>query len=102
MNGYACGAAGYYDGKGGIGYASPIYDHLDILKAAEDFVAAALAQEALAKAKATPTPSPSVSATPLAKPVAAPKKKTITCIKGKTTAKITGVNPSCPKGYKKK
>ena len=102
MNGYACGAAGYYDGKGGIGYASPIYDHLDILKAAEDFVAAALAQEALAKAKATPTPSPSVSATPLAKPVAAPKKKTITCVKGKTTAKITGANPSCPKGYKKK
>lgn len=28
--------------------------------------------------------------------------KTITCIKGKSTAKITGVNPVCPSGYKKK
>ena len=106
MNGYACGAAGYYDGKGGIGYASPIQDHLDILKEAEDFVAAALAQEALAKAKAVPTPSPtakaSTPATPVAKPVAAPKKKTITCTKGKTTAKLTGTNPKCPPGYKKK
>jgi hypothetical protein len=32
MNGYSCGAAGYYDGRGGIGYASPIQDHLDILQ----------------------------------------------------------------------
>jgi hypothetical protein len=106
MNGYACGAAGYYDGKGGIGYASPIQDHLDILKEAEDFVAAALAQEALAKAKAVPTPSPtataSTPATPVTKPVTTPKKKTITCVLGKTTAKLTGTNPKCPPGYKKK
>ena len=33
----------------------------------------------------------------------APKKNTtITCIKGKTSKKITGVNPKCPAGYKKK
>lgn len=106
MNGYACGAAGYYDGKGGIGYASPIQDHLDIIKEAEDYVAAALAQEALAKAKAVPTPSPTAKAssapTPVTKPAATPKKKTITCIQGKTTAKITGANPKCPPGYKKK
>jgi hypothetical protein len=105
MNGYACGAAGYYDGKGGIGYASPIYDHLDILKQAEDFVAAALAQEAIEKAKATPSPtpspSPSASPTPVAKPIAAPKKSTITCVKGNTGKNVTGVNPKCPKGYKK-
>jgi hypothetical protein len=29
-------------------------------------------------------------------------KKTITCIKGKTTKKVTGVAPKCPKGFKKK
>ena len=29
-------------------------------------------------------------------------KTTITCIKGKTTKKVTGVNPTCPSGYKKK
>lgn len=34
---------------------------------------------------------------------AAPKKSSsITCIKGKTSKKITGVNPKCPAGFKKK
>jgi hypothetical protein len=110
MNAYSCGATGYHDGKGGINYASPVYKHLDIIKEAEDYVAAALAQEALAKAKAVPTPSPttspsanpSASPKPLTKPIAASKKKTITCTKGKTTAKLTGTNPKCPPGYKKK
>ena len=30
------------------------------------------------------------------------KKITITCIKGKLTKKVTGLNPKCPTGYKKK
>ncbi len=30
------------------------------------------------------------------------KKTTITCIKGKTSKKVTAVNPKCPGGYKKK
>jgi hypothetical protein len=30
------------------------------------------------------------------------KKITITCIKGKVTKKVTGIKPTCPKGYKKK
>jgi hypothetical protein len=34
--------------------------------------------------------------------VSALKKKTITCIKGKVTKKVTAVNPKCPAGYKKK
>jgi hypothetical protein len=123
MNGYACGAAGYYDGKGGIGYASPIQAHLDILKEAENFVAAALAKEASEKEKAkptpTPTPSPSASPTPTPTPTrtitptpsstptvivtAAPitKKTTITCVKGKLVKKVTALKPVCPKGYKK-
>lgn len=33
---------------------------------------------------------------------AAAKKKTITCVKGKLTKKVTAVKPVCPKGYKKK
>jgi hypothetical protein len=33
---------------------------------------------------------------------AALKKKTITCVKGKLTKKITAVKPICPAGYKKK
>ena len=83
MNAYSCGASGDYDGKGGINYASPVYKHFDIVREAEDYVAAALAKEAEAKAA-------------LAK-----KKSTITCVKGKTSKKVTGVNPKCPKGYKK-
>ena len=29
-------------------------------------------------------------------------KKTVTCLKGKTTKKVTGLAPKCPAGYKKK
>ena len=33
---------------------------------------------------------------------AASKSTTITCVKGKTTKKVTAVNPKCPSGFKKK
>jgi hypothetical protein len=36
-----------------------------------------------------------------AEKVAATKKTTISCKKGKTIKKVKGVNPKCPKGYKK-
>jgi hypothetical protein len=49
----------------------------------------------------TPTPSASTSPSPVTKPVAA-KKTSITCVKGKTSKKVTAVNPKCPTGYKKK
>jgi hypothetical protein len=32
----------------------------------------------------------------------APKKSTITCVKGKTTKKVTSISPKCPRGYKKR
>jgi len=47
-------------------------------------------------------PSPVVSPAPK---IAAPKvsvSKSITCVKGKSVKKITGANPKCPAGYKKK
>lgn len=44
-----------------------------------------------------PVPAPSASAKP-----AAAKKSSITCVKGKASKKVTAVNPTCPKGYKKK
>ncbi len=53
-----------------------------------------LTQESAAPA---PSPSPSESTAPVAA-----KKISITCIKGKTSKKVTGINPICPKGYKKK
>ena len=40
--------------------------------------------------------------TPVATVTVAKKKSTISCVKGKTTKKVTGVSPKCPTGYKKK
>jgi hypothetical protein len=34
--------------------------------------------------------------------IAAKKIKVINCVKGKLTRKISGVNPKCPTGFKKK
>jgi hypothetical protein len=47
-----------------------------------------------------------VTPTPVAEPSATAKtvamKKTITCVKGKASKKVTALNPKCPTGYKKK
>ena len=37
-----------------------------------------------------------------ASPVVAQKKKSITCVKGKTVKKVAGVNPKCPTGFRKR
>jgi hypothetical protein len=55
-----------------------------------------LTQEEVVVAPA-PAPSPSTTLKP-----AAVKKTSITCLKGKTSKKVTAVNPKCPTGYKKK
>ena len=61
-----------------------------------------------AEVKPTPSSTEAQSSTSVASPspqvtnVAKPKTTTITCIKGKTTKKVTAVNPKCPSGYKKK
>jgi hypothetical protein len=44
----------------------------------------------------------SASATVMIAGSVAPTKKTITCVKGKKTQKVSGTNPKCPKGYKVK
>lgn len=71
----ACGAGVVDDPTKAFGHFSPVYKHLDLIKAAEDFI------------KANP---------------ATTSKSTITCIKGKLEKKVTGSNPKCPKGFKKK
>jgi hypothetical protein len=50
---------------------------------------------------AAPKPATSAIPTPIAAPIA-DKKTSITCVKGKTTKKVTAVNPKCPTGYKKR
>ena len=48
-----------------------------------------------------PAPAPSPSESPVVAPVAK-KKVTISCVKGKTTKKVTAISPKCPAGFKKK
>ena len=57
----------------------------------------------------TPTPTPAASTSPTTAPspassptVISSKKVTITCVKGKQTKKVSGANPKCPQGFKKK
>jgi hypothetical protein len=54
--------------------------------------------ENISKVEATSAPSP----TPSLAPRTVAKKSTLLCVKGKLTKKISGVNPKCPAGYKKK
>jgi hypothetical protein len=64
-----------------------------------------LTQDANAVAPApTPSAEPAVSAEPAPQIPTAPviKKSTITCVKGKTTKKVSAVSPKCPAGFKKK
>jgi membrane protein involved in colicin uptake len=91
-----------------MGFISPIFKHLDLLKEAEAFVAK---QEAEAKAgaelKAKQEAEAKAGAELKAKQeaeakAAALKKTTITCLKGKLVKKVTAIKPVCPKGYKKK
>jgi hypothetical protein len=44
----------------------------------------------------------SATSTVVIEGVAPAVKKTITCVKGKTTKKVTGTSPKCPAGYKLK
>lgn len=69
---------------GGYISGDPVYLFKDLISEAEKYVA----DNFYAAPKVSNT-SPS-------------KKSTITCINDKTTKKITGVTPKCPKGFKKK
>jgi hypothetical protein len=84
MNFYACGATNTPANEKHpreMGFISPVFKHVDLIKQAEDF----LAQQVTANQS---TPSKPVSS--------------ITCVKGKLTKKVSGPNAKCPKGYKKK
>jgi len=58
--------------------------------------------KASAKATTKASAAPSKKATTKASTKPAAKKITITCVKGKTTQKVTAIKPVCPKGYTKK
>jgi hypothetical protein len=54
-----------------------------------------LSGSAISEVKPTPTPTPTRTATNSA-------AKSIVCVKGKVTKKVTAISPKCPAGYKKK
>jgi hypothetical protein len=54
-----------------------------------------------AKLTQSPAGGSSTTATTAA-PATTTAKTTISCVKGKTVKKVTGANPKCPAGYKKK
>ena len=56
----------------------------------------------VAAPEATPTPTPAQVGQQTAKPATVSAKKSITCVKGKVSKKVSGVNPKCPTGFKKK
>jgi hypothetical protein len=79
----------------------------EIRVAAELKAKAEAEAKALAEAKAKADAEAAVLAKQLAEAQAkakaeAAKKKTITCVKGKLSKRVTGTNPKCPAGYKKK
>jgi hypothetical protein len=84
MNFYACGATNAPANEKHpreMGFISPVFKHLDLIKQAEDF----LARQVTVKQSATSKPN-----------------TYITCVKGKQTKKVFGSNAKCPKGYRKK
>jgi hypothetical protein len=70
-------------------------------RAAAEKAAAELKAKQEAEARAAAELKAKQEAEAAAKAAAA-KKITITCVKGKTSKKVTAVNPKCPNGYKKK
>lgn len=68
-----------------------------------DLYTQALALAPTVLIKPTPTPTPVVTETPMVTQSPVPsKRKTIICVKGKVVKKVSGTNPKCPSGYKKK
>ena len=84
MNFYACGATNAPANEKHpreMGFISPVFKHLDLIKQAEDFVT----QQVAVIKSSTSKPTTSIN-----------------CVKGKLTKKVTGPNAKCPKGFKKK
>jgi len=78
-----CSGKPWGDTKMYVG-AAAAYDYLDLIAQAEKYIA----------------DNPYIE--PKSKTAGFNNKITITCVKGKTTKKVSGITPKCPVGYKKK
>jgi len=86
----------------GFTYSSPVIKVKLSQDVPEPVKAEPIAPAAAVEAVPTPTPTPTPVVQQAAKPATVSAKKTLTCTKGKVTKKVSGVNPKCPTGFKKK
>ncbi len=101
-------ATGTYADGTTVNLSNLVRDSVQIKRASDQVVAekAAAAKKAAEQAEIERLISEKLAAERIAEEQriaaekVAPKKKTITCIKGKTTKKVSGVNPKCPSGFK--
>jgi secreted trypsin-like serine protease len=87
--------------KNTMGVYYPAANFLPLIKQAEDFLKSEIVREeteAKAKAGAELTANQEAAA----KADASKKMATITCVKGKTSKKITAIKPKCPNGFRRK
>ena len=108
-----CGQPGFWGEFGNAFAIEPAYKHLDLIREAEMIVdqmvikAAEAKVAAELKAKQEAEAAAKIAADLRAKQeaeakVAATKKSTLICTKGKQTKKVTAVKPKCPAGFKVK
>lgn len=99
--GYAKVEVSYQDGTKKIATVSAKYDTKNdwINLRAYGFT---YSSPQLAVSFKNPNPPVAEPTPPAATKTVAAKKRSITCVKGKTTKKVTAVSPKCPAGYKKK
>ncbi len=83
IGGPNCGKDGFWDPNGSLASVSAAYKFMDLIAEAEKYVA----------------DNPYVE--PKSKSAGLNNKITITCVKGKTTKKVSGITPKCPAGFKK-
>jgi len=84
IGGPNCGKDGFWDPNGSLARVSAAYKFMDLIAEAEKYVA----------------DNPYIE--PKTKNTGFNNKITITCIKGKSTKKVSGINPKCPAGFKKR
>ena len=109
VNGTFTATGTYADGSI-VNLSALVKDSVQIKRASDQAAAerAAAAKKAAEQAEIERLIAEKIAAERLAEEqrIAAEKaaaiKKTITCVKGKTTKKVSGVNPKCPSGFKLK
>lgn len=82
-----CGEPGFWGPMGNVSNIEPVFNHLDLISSAEIYVTEKITKENEERLRAERELS---------------KKKTIICVKGKQSKKVTSVKPKCPKGFKQR